>query len=237
MKAGVLAAGNGARIRRHSNTLKPLVPVAGQTLIEHVLNSLGAAGADEIIVIINQDALAVREHVMTRDWPFTLRWIVETTPTSMHSFLRLVKELATDGEDSFLLSTVDTIAAPETYRRFYAEAREHYEAAVTLALTATFDDEKPLFARCAVDSSQITALGDAADGSHLATAGIYLVRPIILREAEAAQRDGLDALRSFLGRLLERGYPIFGIEIGQAVDVDVSADVAKAEALLESILV
>ena len=111
LKGGVLAAGRGERLRTPSSHLKPLVKVGSLTLIEHVLNSMADAGASEVVVIINEDSLAVRAHVSSMQWPFALRWIVETTPTSMHSFLRLVETLAADGDEGpFLLSTVDTVA-------------------------------------------------------------------------------------------------------------------------------
>ena len=235
LRAGILAAGRGERLRGATNHLKPLVKVGSQTLIEHVLTAMSEAGASEVVVIINEDSSAVRDHVNKRHWPFTLRWIVETTPTSMHSFLRLVETLAADGDDGpFLISTVDTVAGAQTYSRFIAGARENEQAAITLALTSPGDDEKPLLVRNAPTGSRIIAIGDAAAPSDTATAGIYAVRSSVLREAEAARRDGVDALRTFLGRLLDRGYELSGIPITEAIDVDRPADIATAEALLRS---
>lgn len=208
--------------------MKPLVKVGGESLIERVLQSIAEAGASEVVAIINEDSEAVRDHVEKRTWPFALRWIVETTPTSMHSFLRLVETLATDGAGGpFLLSTVDTVAGPRVYSDFIARARQR-KAAVTLALTSPGGDEKPLLVRMAAGSSRIEAFGDG----EYATAGIYAVRPIILREAEAARREGADALRVFLGRLLDRGYELSGIPIAQSIDVDRPADIEAAEAFL-----
>lgn len=235
LKAGVLAAGRGERLRSQSNHLKPLVKVGSQTLIEHVLNSMSEAGASEVVVIINEDSLAVRDHVGAEEWPFELRWIVETTPTSMHSFLRLVETLAADGDPGpFLLSTVDTVAGPQTYARFIAEARALENADVTLALTSPGNDEKPLFVQKAPGDSRIVAIGEAAASSDYATAGVYAVRASILREAEAARRDEIDALRTFLGRLLDRGYQLSGIPIAESIDVDRPADIGTAEAFLRS---
>ena len=235
MKAGIFAGGKGERIRSDTETLKPLVKIAGQTLIERVLHSLGKTGVAEVVVLINEESLAVRDHVAKLRWPFQVSWIVETTPTSMHSFLRVLEVLAADGNAGpFLLSTVDTVAAPQTYERFFSDAQQT-DAAVALALTSPGDDEKPLLVRCANDSRRVTAIGNNAAGSNYATAGIYAVRPIILREAAEARRDELSALRDFLGRLLERSYPLAGIPIADSVDVDYSADIAKAEAVLENI--
>lgn len=234
LRAGVLAAGRGERLRTQSSHLKPLVKVGSRTLIEHVLSSMADAGASEVVVIINEDSIAVRDHVAAATWPFALHWIVETTPTSMHSFLRLVETLAADGDDGpFLLSTVDTVAGAQTYARFITEARLG-RAAVTLALTSPGNDEMPLFVRTAPGDSRIVAIGEAAAPSACATAGVYAVRASILREAEGARRDGIDALRTFLGRLLDRGYQLAGIPIAESIDVDRPADIGTAEAFLRS---
>jgi NDP-sugar pyrophosphorylase family protein len=235
LRAGILAAGRGERLRAGSSDLKPLVKVGGQTLIERVLSAMSEAGATEVSIIINEDSRAVRDHVTKREWPFALRWIIETTPTSMHSFLRLVEALDADGNSGpFLLSTVDTVASAQTYARFMAEARRLEHASVTLALTSPGDDEKPLLVRMAPEDSRVVAIGEAAAASEYATAGVYAVRPIILREAEAARRDGIDALRNFFGRLLERGYPLAGIPIARSIDVDHPADIETAEIFLRS---
>jgi NDP-sugar pyrophosphorylase family protein len=227
LRAGILAAGRGERLRPSSD-FKPLARIGDATLIEHVLQSMAAAGASEVVVIINEDSRAVRDHVARKDWPFALRWIVETTPTSMHSFLRLVETLADGGNDGpFLLSTVDTVTSPPAYAEFIEQAHKA-DAAVTLALTSPGDDERPLLVRLAPANSRIEAF---SEGDY-ATAGIYAVRPIVLREADEARRDGLDALRKFLGRLLERGYPITGIPIAGSIDVDHPRDLAAADTFL-----
>ena len=234
LRAGILAAGRGERLRGGSPELKPLVRVGGETLIERVLDAMATAGAAEVAVIINEDSLAVRDHVVKRTWPFRLRWIVETTPSSMHSFLRIVESLATSSnpDEPLLLSTVDTVAGPTVYADFIEQARQT-TAAVTLALTEPGEDEKPLLVRMSGDDSRIVAFGE---GEH-ATAGVYAVRPIILREAEQARREGIDALRKFLGRLLERGYELRGIPIPKSIDVDRPADIAIAEQFLRSVQV
>jgi NDP-sugar pyrophosphorylase family protein len=236
LKAGVIAAGRGERLRSQENRLKPLVKVDGRTLIDRVLISMAEAGATEVVVIINEDSVAVREHVAASEWPFALRWIVETTPSSMHSFLRVVETLATENDDGpFLLSTVDTVAGPQTYAQFITEARRHKDAAVILALTSPGQDEKPLLVRLAPGDSRVVAIGAAAASSEYATAGVYAVRPSILDEAEAARRDGVDALRIFLGRLLDRGYHLAGIPMAQSIDVDRPGDIRSAEEFLQSL--
>ena len=251
-RAGVIAAGRGERLQDGRPRLKPLVSVGGLTLVERVLWSLGEAGPAEVVVIVNEASIAVKDHVSSRQWPFALRWIVETTPSSMHSFLRVVETLAADGDNGpFLLSTVDTVAPPGAFAAF-ADASQALDADVTLAITPPPDDEKPLLVRVAegtrgrrgvrhpsdpnrVSALVVEAIGTAAAGAPWATAGYYAVRASILREAEEARRDGLTALRTFLERLLARGYRIDAVPVAAGVDVDRPADIQAAEVFLKQV--
>jgi NDP-sugar pyrophosphorylase family protein len=236
-RAGIFAAGNGQRLQTRSSELKPLVKVNGKPLIGYVLNALAEANVSEVVIIINENGLPVRDYVTSLTWPFVLRWIVETTPTSMHSFIRLVETLSASGDSGpFLISTVDTVAASHAYTQFIKAARQYDWAAVTLALTAAGDDEKPLLVQMESATARITAIGPKAAASELATAGIYAVRPSILVEAESAQIDGLDSLRAFLGRLMDRGYKLAGIPISRSIDVDRPNDIGVAEAFLNNLI-
>ena len=118
--------------------------------------------------------------------------------------------------------------------RFIAEARRLEQTAVTLALTSPGNDDKPLLVRTAPGDSRVIAIGEAAAPSPYATAGIYAVRRSVLREADAARREGVDALRTFLGRLFDRGYPLAGIPIACSIDVDRPGDIRIAEEFLRS---
>jgi NDP-sugar pyrophosphorylase family protein len=233
MKAGIIAAGRGERLREGTNQLKPLVKLGDRTLIEHVLTSMATADVSEVVVIINEDSLAIRNHIGGSRWPFALRWIVETTPSSMHSFLRIVETLAANDEGPFLISTTDTVTDPKSYAAFASEARTLEHVDVALALTRPTNDDKPLFVR--TDGSRITAIGQDAAPSDWATAGLYCVSPSILGEANTARRDRLDALRKFLERLLERDYALVGIPISKSIDVDHPADIEAAKQLLRTL--
>lgn len=66
MKAMILAAGRGERLRPLTNeTPKPLIPVAGKSLIEYHLQNLGNAGFKDIV--INTAWLAEKIHQQLGD--------------------------------------------------------------------------------------------------------------------------------------------------------------------------
>jgi NDP-sugar pyrophosphorylase family protein len=230
LRAGVIAAGAGERLSA-AGPLKPLVRVGGRPLIDRVLGSIADAGGTDVVVIINERSLAVRDHVSGGRWPFGLRWIVETTPSSMHSFLRVLEALADGTDDRVLIATVDTVVRGGTFAAFVRAARAT-AADVTLALTTFVDDEHPLRVRVAGDG-RVSALGEAAGESPFVTAGYYFVHARVLDEADLARRDAEPALRTFLARLLARGYRIDGVVMPDSIDVDRPSDVVVAERLLQ----
>ncbi|MCX7321864.1 MAG: nucleotidyltransferase family protein [Hyphomicrobiales bacterium] len=69
-KAMVLAAGLGLRMRPLTETMpKPLVPVAGQPLLDHVLDKLAQADVTEAVVNVHYLPDQIIDHVKTRTAP------------------------------------------------------------------------------------------------------------------------------------------------------------------------
>ncbi len=69
-KAMVLAAGLGVRMRPLTDRMpKPLVRVAGRTLLDHVLDKLGDAGVSEAVVNVHYLPDQIIDHTAKRTWP------------------------------------------------------------------------------------------------------------------------------------------------------------------------
>lgn len=229
MKAGILAAGRGERLRAQGiTTPKPLLPIQGIPLIARVLLAVRKAGVTEVVCIIHEAAQVVARYCQERDWGIPLTVVCKNTAHSLESFLTLQPYLEAE---PFLLLTTDTVFAPRVLPALLAHAAQLPTADGVLGVTPFVDDEKPVWAELN-SQGHVVRLGDDARAGGLVTAGIYYFTPIVYGEADTARRQGFGALRQFLGHLVSQGYRLYGHTIPKVIDVDRLTDVAAAEALL-----
>src|SRR4029077_17118904 len=139
VRAGIIAAGWGERLGQKMP--KALTPVGGRALIDYTLDGLEAAGTTSVTCIVNEAARAVPEYVAKSGRKLKMDWIVQTTPSSMHSFLIVLERLARHGDDSYIITTVDSICPPGAYCDFIADSTLFQDANVCLGLTTFVDDE------------------------------------------------------------------------------------------------
>ena len=63
MKAVILAAGEGKRLRPITSTRpKPMIPIAGKPLLEHTILGLKAAGIDEVLLIVGYKEQLIKDY-------------------------------------------------------------------------------------------------------------------------------------------------------------------------------
>jgi NDP-sugar pyrophosphorylase family protein len=246
MKAGIIAAGWGERLGQ--KIPKALTPVGGKALIDYTLDGLEAAGATSVTCIVNEAAKAVPDYVAKSGRKLAMDWIIQTTPSSMHSFLIVLERLAQSQEPFYLMTTVDSIGPPGAYQSFAEACQLFPEADVCLGLTSHIDDENPL--RIAMRGEEgtglmparvqdnpeaygIVAMTNTGFESEYITAGFYGVSPRILQEKEKVLAGDFTALRQYLGYLLKYGYRFYGVPLPPVVDVDRPQDVQAAERFLE----
>jgi NDP-sugar pyrophosphorylase family protein len=226
--AGIIAAGHGERLRtRGIATPKPLVEIAGRPLIARTIDALCAAGASRIACIVNAETDRVRDYLRDTRWPVPLDIVQRTTASSAESFLALRPFLA---DAPFLLTTVDTICAPHAIAALAARGRALSPLASVLGVTTTVDDEKPLWVELD-DDDRIRSLADPARARHV-TSGVYFLQPLVYSLADEAAPRPFTAFRAVLGALLAHRHPLYGFDVGPAIDVDRPEDIAAAERLL-----
>jgi MurNAc alpha-1-phosphate uridylyltransferase len=107
-KAMVLAAGLGLRMRPLTDHMpKPLVPVAGRPLLDHVLDKLGDAGVNEAVVNVHYLPDQIIEHVADRARPRVI--ISDERDQALGTGGGVVKALPLLGNAPFFHVNADTM--------------------------------------------------------------------------------------------------------------------------------
>ena len=148
MKYAMIAAGEGSRLAAEGiDAPKPLVKVGGECLIDRLIRIFMQQDAEEIVCICNDHTALVGQHLaaLQRDGlmgrPVPLRFVVKSTPSSMHSFFEISKYLL-DGP--FVLTTVDTIFREDEFAA-YIDAFRQCRREMLMGVTDYIDDERPLY--------------------------------------------------------------------------------------------
>jgi N-acetyl-alpha-D-muramate 1-phosphate uridylyltransferase len=106
--AMVLAAGLGERMRPLTARMpKPLVPVAGRPLIDHVLDRLAAAGVERAVVNVHYLADLIERHLAGRTRPRIA--ISDEREKLLNTGGGVVKALGAIGSEPFIHVNSDTI--------------------------------------------------------------------------------------------------------------------------------
>ena len=222
-EGAILAAGEGSRLREDGWTMsKPLVPVKGVPLIEHVVENFLAAGIGRLSIIFNAREEECARFVRSRFRDADIRILLKTTASSLESYREIAAMLS---PGPALVSTVDAWCLRADFVEFARRAAEASAEETVLAVTPFVADEKPLRVRLG-PGGLVTAIG--GDSGDAVTAGIY-VFPERVRNLPAPA--ALGRLREYLAWLVERGETVRGISIKEVVDVDRASDIRLAESL------
>jgi len=117
--AVVLAAGRGTRLGAISeDTPKALVPVAGVPVIDRILDALMADGFDDVVVVTGHRADEVERYLASRP----LRFVRQDEPRGTADAVLAAQQAVSDA--LFLVTWVDVLVEPGTYRRVAAAATD-----------------------------------------------------------------------------------------------------------------
>ncbi|MGI3776774.1 MAG: NTP transferase domain-containing protein [Janthinobacterium lividum] len=233
MKCLIVAAGQGARLREHPE-LKPLVPIAGAPLIEHVIARALEAGASEFVVVNGHrgeelraalDAVAGRTgarvtHVHNAEWR-------RANGVSVLAARALLGA-------PFLLTMCDHLVDPAILRDLMAQ--EAAAGTVTLAVdhdiaSPNNDPEDCTRVRC--EGGLIRRIGKLIADYNAYDTGAFLCTPGMFEALDASQAAGEDSISGAMTVLAGQGRArAFDVGGRVWVDVDDAPAYARAEALM-----
>lgn len=111
----VMAAGKGLRMK--SDLPKVLIPVRGRPMIAHVLDALGEAGIDQIVVIVGYRSDLVRAELA--DWP-GLQFVEQTEQLGTgHAVMACREVLAAHAGPAFVIAGDSPMIQAESVARLF----------------------------------------------------------------------------------------------------------------------
>lgn len=207
----VLAAGKGTRLLPLTSEVpKPMVPVAGKPIIEHIFELLAGVGVDEIHVNVHHLADVVLGHFgeQASIGGTTVSFVREEKLTGTAGG---VKRLADRFDETFVVIMGDALTDVDV--RDVVAFHKEREALATLALMRVADTSQYGVVELDLDSS-ISGFQEKPDPrdavSDLANTGIYVLEPAVLDYVPEGRF--FDFAEDVFPRLLEAGERFVGYE-------------------------
>jgi dTDP-glucose pyrophosphorylase len=236
MKAVILAAGKGTRMRELTNEMpKPMLKVHGRPILEHILHGLIAGGIRDFCIVTGYRADAIESYFDNGSpWGVAITYARQIVQDGTGKAAELAKDFI--GSDTFLLTYGDILVKPDTYRHMidrFSQSQVSGLVTVTRGEDVTkgginlFDAEfrlrriieKPAPAQI----EQLTSQGWLHPNDPVwYNSGIYIFKPALFEFTAALRKSprGEYELPDAINAMLDAGHKIAGLEIqGRWVDV------------------
>lgn len=236
MKAVILAAGKGTRMRELTNEVpKPMLRVEGRPILEHILEGLRATGITEFCIITGWKAEVIEAHFGDGSrWGVSVSYARQVVQDGTGKAPEYAKAFV--GSSDFLLTYGDILVKPETYKTMverWRTGRFSGLLTVTVGEDVTkgglnfFDDafcltrlvEKPSQAQL----EELRATGWLKPGQPVwYNAGIYIFSPVVFEFTGKLQKSprGEYELTDAISAMVAEKHTIAGVQTqGRWVDV------------------
>jgi UDP-N-acetylglucosamine diphosphorylase / glucose-1-phosphate thymidylyltransferase / UDP-N-acetylgalactosamine diphosphorylase / glucosamine-1-phosphate N-acetyltransferase / galactosamine-1-phosphate N-acetyltransferase len=236
MKAVILAAGKGTRMKELTNELpKPMLRVHERPILEHILDGLKSAGIREFFIVTGWRAEVIENHFGDgAKWGVKIQYGRQLIQDGTGKAPELAKTFV--GASPFVLTYGDILVKPETYAQMIHRYNEDYFSGVVTVTGSEdvtkgglfFFDEKFCLKHLVEKPSSEQLERLRAEGWLKAgdtawyNAGIYIFRPSLFDFTATLQKSsrGEYELTDAIAALIAKHYSVAGLRIaGRWVDV------------------
>jgi mannose-1-phosphate guanylyltransferase len=223
MKAFILAAGNGTRLRPLTDSIpKCLLPIQGVPLLEIWLNNCKAAGITDVLVNAHAHPKAVREFAATQKSGVNARIVEEPQLLGSAGTLAANRDFVA-GEAAFLILYGDVLTNIDLWSML--EFHEQHALPATIGIYQVPDP-----ARCGIVSINKNAVVQsfiekpARPACNWAFAGIMIASPEIfaLLPDHRPADIGFDLLPKLVGRMAAYKSSAYILDIGTLENYEVA---------------
>lgn len=232
MNYAIIAAGEGSRLKEEGfKSVKPLVRVNDEYLIERLIRIFKDNYAQNITIIINQQSQELQNLLNSKDYGVKINLIVKSTPSSLHSFYEIVSH---SSFDECCLTTVDTIFNEREFSEYISYFKNHKNVDALMGTTEFVDDEKPLYIEVK-EGLRITNFSDIkTPTTDRVSSGIYCFRKNSINLVDKAIQENISRMRNYQRMLVENHLNVYAYSFGKVIDIDHIDDIKKAESLIKN---
>ncbi|MHA1505925.1 MAG: bifunctional sugar-1-phosphate nucleotidylyltransferase/acetyltransferase [Candidatus Asgardarchaeia archaeon] len=196
MKAVVLAAGKGKRLRPFTYTRpKPMMPVGGKPILEHTLTSLSKLGIRDVIIVVNYMKEKIIDYFGDgRDFNLRIKYVEQEEAKGTGDAILRVEEYMNSSE--FLVVYGDVITHEENFKDFM-DFHKEYGPSISIASIRVPDASR--YAVIMTNGLRVTRLIEKPPPEEIQTnlinAGIYILPDEIfdvLKEIPVSERGELE---------------------------------------------
>jgi NDP-sugar pyrophosphorylase family protein len=233
-KAVVLAAGRGTRMKQLTDDRpKPMLPIGGKPILEHMLDRLRAAGFTETLIVTGYRGEMIEEHF--RHYPMQLVYRVQETLDGTGGAARLACDFV--GGDNFLLTFGDILVNAEDYAGIAARLESDAQTEAVAGVKWVDDPWQgaAVYEQDGMVSRMVEKPPQGTSTTHWNSAGLYAFRASIFDELASTPKSprGEYELPTAVEQLLARGARVRVCPIeGAWRDVGRPEDIPEAEKLL-----
>lgn len=214
----IMAGGQGMRLRPLTlSRPKPMLPVAGRPILEHVVERLVECGFDQLLVSTGYQSQLIEDHIQDgRQYGATVRYLREERPMGTAGAL---KQLPEDVQGDLLVMNGDILTTVD----FAALVESHAASGADMTVSVREMIEQVEYGVVRVEGEWLQAIDEKPRRSLLVNAGIYVVGTRMRQLAPDGPFDMTDLIRWGLGeRRRVRSYPLreFWLDIGRMADYE-----------------
>jgi UDP-N-acetylglucosamine diphosphorylase / glucose-1-phosphate thymidylyltransferase / UDP-N-acetylgalactosamine diphosphorylase / glucosamine-1-phosphate N-acetyltransferase / galactosamine-1-phosphate N-acetyltransferase len=175
-KAIVLAAGRGTRMGPLTEDIpKPMLPVAGKPLLEHILGGLAEAGITSVLLVVGYRRDLIEKHFAS--WPVRIEYRVQEKLEGTARAVALGRDFAA-GEPC-LVTFGDIVCRPGDYRGMV----DAFRPGVAAVVGARWVDDPWQGAAVYADGGEVTRIVEkparGTSTTNWNSAGLYVFAPEI----------------------------------------------------------
>ncbi len=219
MKAVILAAGEGTRLRPLTSTRpKPMLPIAGKPILEWNLEALDCVGVKEIFIIVGYQRKSIEQYFGHVYRGMKIHYILQKEQKGTGDALLKVKGKI---KDEFLVLNGDLFIT-KSFLRTLLEKNKKKKSDATMSLVKVSDPSS--YGIVEVKRNKVLSLKEKPrkPKSKLANAGVYIFNNKIFDELDKIGKSRrmeyelTDAIKNFIKKGIVFGYTCEGqwIDIG-----------------------